>query len=177
MNRPRKRPAVGDRTGERCTPREYNAHAGSFKFRTKQRYNPAHPRLLQEGHDFGCATNAAEVLGFGAGRFSPADIRELSRPTLVLEGVFGRLKHSWPAFIDFPNRRSHDGGSVRGMMKLESHSPADESNLQHRAAPGRPGNGDRHGAGTELRMPPDQRLVVAKEHRRITVMLRLDLQN
>src|SRR4029077_16131053 len=100
MIKPRNRPAVGDRTVERCTPREYNAEAGSSKLS-----RPKQPRLGFLGCQGSMSANVFRIvcpnasLSFFCWDRCPSDKSKLPFEFLQL---FVRLLICWIDFQRFP---------------------------------------------------------------------------
>ena len=79
--------------------------------------------------------------------------------------------------VDFLDGRGHDRRAIAGVVELQSHAASNIADFQHRAAPGRSSDCDGYRLRAELRMSPDQGLVISEKQRRIAVMLCLDLQD
>jgi hypothetical protein len=81
------------------------------------------------------------------------------------------------SLLNFADGRGYDRCAVTGMVKFQPHASAHEPGFQHRTAPGRARDRYRDRARAELRVSPQQRLVISHKHGRVAMMLRLNKED
>lgn len=103
--------------------------------------------------------------------------KESAATRLVRYQRSGPPRYRRPPLVNLPDRRGDNRSSEPGMMKLQPHPAPHEPGFDHGSTPSRAGYRNRYRLWAELRMSPDQSLVLFHENSRVTMMLRLDEEN